>query len=123
MVVAQAGTIKGMIGNTQTAVENEMQKLKSVIDGEFNRVNVITNSANTHAVGQVSTLDKLRQDWQDPSIALRAECSKLIADGKVELEKDQQNVEAFGQTLATEAQTVQQRIAVIKDGLTKMSSQ
>lgn len=110
VVAAQGGTLQGMIGNTQTAVENEMQKVKTVTDSEVNRVNDITNSENAYAAGQMKALENIRDEWQGTSKALRVEYSQLIAEDKVELENDKKHVKQSGQTLVTEVQRVQQII-------------
>ena len=56
-VAAQGTSLQGMIGNTQTANENEMQKVQTVIDNEVGRVNDIA----TNAAGQMKLLETIRE--------------------------------------------------------------
>lgn len=112
---AQTTTLKGMIDNTQASVEAEMQKVKGVIDAEIARANGMATGAHTYASNQVATVDKLRQDWHDASVAMWTEYGQAIVDDKSELEKYQHDVEILGQSLDTEVQMAQQRIVDIQN--------
>ena len=72
-----------MIGHTQSAVDIEMAKVKTVIgeevhrikkvvDNEGDRVNGITEDMNKYAATQVASFDQLKKDWADGCVAMRS---------------------------------------------------
>ena len=63
VVAAHGASLQSMIGSTQAAVVNEMQKVKTVIDNEVGRVNDIT----TNATGQMKALETIREEWKGTS--------------------------------------------------------
>ena len=106
----QAATLADTLGQTQSTVETEMTKVKSVITEEFKKTEKLNLEMHAYAKAQETLLTKLKSEWVDASASMRAEYNTLIQDDKVKLAEYQKSVSTDGQALATSVK------AVVTDG-------